>query len=179
MMNQVANPRKNWEAWWIRGNLVVNCLVNLFYWRHCKAKDGLRSLTFGSHFDQSLDDVKLPGSLRHLTFGDHFDQSLDNAILPSSLESLTLGCWFNQDLQNVTWPSNLQCLVLGKEYLLNLNDLILPSSLRCFSVNGTVVSCLSDSARCLDEAWNAKNAASGVVQKAWIFSNWRGTILDL
>ena len=52
----------------------------------------------------------MPCSLQSLTFGSHFDQSLENVTLPCSLQSLTFGICFNQSLENVTLPSSLQSL---------------------------------------------------------------------
>ena len=38
---------------------------------------GLQSLTFGSSFDRSLENVKLPDQLNELTFGHCFNQKMD------------------------------------------------------------------------------------------------------
>ena len=52
---------------------------------------GLRSLTFGEDFNQSLQPVTWPSSLRSLSLGDAFNQSLENVLLPDSLQYLTFG----------------------------------------------------------------------------------------
>ena len=62
----------------------------------------LQLLTFGSHFNQSLDHVTLPSGLQHLTFGYNFNQSLDHVTLPSGLQHLTFGYRFNQSLDHDT-----------------------------------------------------------------------------
>ena len=45
-----------------------------------------QQLTFGDDFNQSLDNVSLPGGLLQLTFGYDFNQSLDNVNLPHGLQ---------------------------------------------------------------------------------------------
>ena len=55
----------------------------------------------------------LPRSLANLTFGRHFDQSLELVTLPSSLQSLSFGDMFNQSLERVTLPSSLQSFGAG------------------------------------------------------------------
>ena len=57
--------------------------------------EGLQNLTFGSRFDQSLDDVKLPELLNELTFGHCFNQPMDKAKKIRELhESQKLGSKF-------------------------------------------------------------------------------------
>ena len=63
---------------------------------------GLKNLTFGLRFNQSLDNVSLPSGLQSLTFGSAFNQSLDNVSVPSGLQSLTFGGDSKQRLDNVS-----------------------------------------------------------------------------
>ena len=48
----------------------------------CNLPRTLESLTFGFHFNHSLQRVRLPNSLQTLTFGTCFNQSLDRVTLP-------------------------------------------------------------------------------------------------
>ena len=90
----------------------------------------LQSLTFGACFNQSLENVTLPGSLQSLTFGNDFDQSLENVTLPGSLQSLTFGACFNQSLENVTLPGSLQSLTFGNDFDQSLENVTLPGCLQ-------------------------------------------------
>ena len=54
--------------------------------------EGLKHLTFGSGFNQSLDWVPLPASLETLVFGEDFDQSLLWLNLPN-LHSALAKVW--------------------------------------------------------------------------------------
>ena len=90
----------------------------------------LESLTFGSHFQQSLALVHLPRSLQCLTLGADFDQNLTNVHLPTGLKSLTLGYHFNQSLERVTLPRRLQSLTFGHDFNQSLEQVNLPSSLQ-------------------------------------------------
>ena len=51
--------------------------------------------------------VALPAGLQSLTFGDHFDQSMENVALPAGLQSLTFDGKFNQSMDKVALPSGL------------------------------------------------------------------------
>eukprot|EP00435_Cladocopium_sp_Y103_P049603 s2051_g15.t1 len=92
------------------------------------------SLSFGYHFNHSLERVTLPSSLQNLRFGNSFNQSLERVTLPSSVQSLNFGENFNQGLERVTWPSSLQSLSCGYmvSQSLELVTLPLPSSLQSF-----------------------------------------------
>jgi hypothetical protein len=54
----------------------------------------MRSLTFGRHFNQSLQNVNFPPNLRSLTFGNSFNQTLEGVSLPATLERLIFGDHF-------------------------------------------------------------------------------------
>ena len=90
----------------------------------------LEHLTFGSDFNESLEQVTLPRSLQSLAFGDAFNQSLERVTLPSSLESLTFGHRFNQSLERVNLPSSLESLTFGHRFNQSLERVTLPSSLQ-------------------------------------------------
>ena len=75
---------------------------------------GLRTLTFGELFNQSLDKTALPACLQTLTFGYCFNQSLDKTALPAGLQTLTFGGQFNQSLDIATAPS--RCKILRTRY---------------------------------------------------------------
>ena len=60
---------------------------------------GLEDLTFGYCFNKPLDHVKLPDGLKHLTFGSNFQQSLEsvprhvgNVELPGRWAGMPYGC---------------------------------------------------------------------------------------
>ena len=84
-----------------------NALLHLVGW-----PVGLQNLTFGVHFNESMDNVKLPESLQSLTFGNFFRQSMDNVKLPERLQSLKFGFSFNHSMDNVKFPGGLQSLSL-------------------------------------------------------------------
>ena len=65
---------------------------------------GLRTLTFGQNFNQSLDNVTWPAGLQSLTFGEHFEQSFANVTWPAGLESLTFDTYAADMIFN-TWPT--------------------------------------------------------------------------
>ena len=102
---------------------------------------GLQSLTFDYHFNQSLDHLKLPSSLNSLKFGYCFDQTLDRVNLPSGLQSLTFGYNFNQSLDRVELPRGLQSLKFGYIFDQSLEQVKLPDGLLsltfgyCFNQN--------------------------------------------
>ena len=52
---------------------------------------GLRSITVGFCFDQSLDVVTLPRGFQSIASGNHFDQSPDNVTLLGGQQILTFG----------------------------------------------------------------------------------------
>ena len=99
---------------------------------------GLKSLTFGNRFNQSLQGVTLPGSLQTLSFGSDFDQSLEGVILPSSLKSLTFGHQFNQRLEGISLPSSLQNLAFGHDFEPTYDGmtLALPDGLQSLTLSG-------------------------------------------
>lgn len=98
-----------------------------------KFPSGLKLLSFGMRFNQSLLRVELPkldtlslpcdftgslehleqnfGSLKELTLGG--EKKLQHVNLPISLQSLTFLPRLSQSLHEVKWPSNLQHLTLG------------------------------------------------------------------
>jgi len=81
----------------------------------------LTHLTFGYHFNQSIDLSKLV-LLTHLSFDNFFNQPIDD--LPRSLTHLKLGWRFNQSLDNL--PESLTHLVYPSDSNLPFN---MPSSL--------------------------------------------------
>ena len=68
--------------------------------------NGLKTLTFGHCFNQSMDCVNLPPAMQSLTFGGRFNQSMENVTLPNGLQSLTFGVHFNQSMDKVEIPDN-------------------------------------------------------------------------
>jgi hypothetical protein len=88
----------------------------------------LQHLTFGFHFNQSLENTELPNSLRTLTFGNCFNQSLEGVTLPSSLKSLRFGDAFNRSLEGVKLPDSLEDLAFGRAFDQSLAEV--PSSLQ-------------------------------------------------
>jgi len=76
----------------------------------------LTHLTFGTYFNQSVDNLKLPKSLTHLTFGDNFNQSVDNLKLPESLTHLTFGTCFDKSVDNLNLPKSLTHLSFGSDF---------------------------------------------------------------
>ncbi|GAM25538.1 hypothetical protein SAMD00019534_087130 [Acytostelium subglobosum LB1] len=85
----------------------------------------LQSLTFGTYFDQTLDDRALPPSLTSLTFGGHFKQELKPGTLPSTLTTLKFGVIYNKQLMADVLPSSLTSLTLGDDF----NQILLPGTL--------------------------------------------------
>eukprot|EP00913_Durusdinium_trenchii_P004699 g4364.t1 len=94
------------------------------------AIDAIDSLVFGEMFNQSLENVTLPGHLQILRFGSSFNQSLEDVLLPNSLQSLTFGSDFNQSLAGVRMPTSLETLTLGESFNQSLAGVTLPSSLQ-------------------------------------------------
>ena len=101
-----------------------------------KLPPGLQSLTFGTNFNQSLDNVTWPAGLQSLTFGICFTQSLDKVTWPAGLQSLTFGAYFNQSLDNVTWPAGLQSLVFGYHFDQSLDNVTWPAGLQSLTFEG-------------------------------------------
>merc|ERR1712050_515633 len=87
-------------------------------------------LTFGYKFNQSLDNIALPGSLQTLTFSHCFNQSLDNVALPGTLQTLTFGDLFNQSLDNVALPGTLQALNFSPCFNQCLDNVAIPAACR-------------------------------------------------
>ena len=61
---------------------------------------------------QAWQKVSLGVALQSLSFGRHFNQSLEHAELPDGLQSLVFGHSFNQPLENVCLVRERDC-VLG------------------------------------------------------------------
>jgi len=112
---------------------------------------GLRALTLGWQFDQSLDGealpkgleiltvvgvynrpldrVQLPPGLKALTLGGHFDRPLTAMQLPRRLEFLSLGWAFNHPLVGVDWPGGLKRVALGYRFNQPANCVAFPPRL--------------------------------------------------
>lgn len=111
---------------------------------------GLRALTLGWQFDQSLDGVALPNlevltivgvynrpldrvqlppGLKALTLGGHFDRPLTATLLPRCLEFLSLGWAFNRPLVGVDWPGGLKKVTLGYRFNQPANCVAFPPRL--------------------------------------------------
>ena len=88
----------------------------------------LQSLTLGENFNQSWKDVHLPSTLQHLTFGYRFDQPLDE--LPKELKSLRFGSLFNQSLEKVKLPEGLEHLTFGFTFNQSSLDFSLSTAFR-------------------------------------------------
>ena len=76
-------------------------LVGVSGWDNVTLSSGLRSLTLGGCFKQSVDNVVLPSGLQSLTFGACFNQKMDKLTLPGSLQSLIFGFEFNKSMDMV------------------------------------------------------------------------------
>ncbi len=125
--------------------------------------DGLQSLNFAFHFDQSVCGIVLPATLHTLVFGCYFSSSLTRVTLPprlhtlriernlslagvtlpSHLHTLQFGCYFNQSLSGISLPVNLQSLEFGSWYNECLSGITLPASLHTL----TLGSCFKRSLR--------------------------------
>eukprot|EP00439_Symbiodinium_sp_Y106_P078661 s32_g17.t1 len=125
------------EIWYVVRRLGAGLVAML--WEHLLEKKTVSdvaalnetmSLTFGFHFNQSLEGIQLPSSLQSLTFGDRFNNSLEGIQLPSSLQSLTFGWDFNQSMEGIQLPSSLQSLTFGDKFNQSLEGIQLPSSLK-------------------------------------------------
>ena len=109
-----------------------------------KWPSGLRSLSFGSRFNQKMDMTPL-GDLETLIFGDCFTMKLDGLPeklrsvtfgyesqdidkLPTSLESLTFQPRVNQT--ETDFPDGLKHLTFGRRFNLSLDGMNLPSGLQ-------------------------------------------------
>lgn len=104
-----------------------------------------KTLTFGPHFNQTLDNVVLPEGLQSLTLGIFCNQSLKEVVLPTPLQSLTFGLPVHFNLENVTLPNNLKSISLGSKYQImseDFSNFTLPHSLQSLSFEETSVSCL-------------------------------------
>ena len=98
------------------------CSIDLcMFQKHQVDLPKLRSLTFGEHFNQSLQQVILPPFLEHLTFGYRFNEALQGVDLPKSLRSLTFGSLFNRSLEEVVLPMDMETLTFG--FCFNHSDL--------------------------------------------------------
>jgi len=81
---------------------------------HC-LPDNITHITFGTLFNQSIDDSNLPKNLTHLTFFglfNNFNQSVNN--LPKSITHLTFGWHFNQKVDNL--PINITHLEFDNDF---------------------------------------------------------------
>jgi len=89
----------------------------------------LSCLSFGTNFDQTVDNMRLLPSLTSLTFGFEYNQSVDNLNLPSTCKSLTFGYQFNQQVDNLSIPESLEFLSFGNKFNQPVDNLFLSSSL--------------------------------------------------
>jgi len=103
-------------------NKFNQCVDNLPTFNPEKGENGLKKITFGCNFNQSVDN--LPLGLKRLRFSHNFNQPVDN--LPIGLQRLTFGYEFNQPLDNL--PSGLQKLIISDTYNKPLNNL--PASVK-------------------------------------------------
>jgi len=81
-------------------------------------------ITFGSNFNQSVDDLcsLSSGSLTHLTFGDHFNKPLRYLHLASLLTHITFGFYFNQPCDKFSLPKSLTHLSFGANFDQPMDD---------------------------------------------------------
>jgi len=71
--------------------------------------DSITHLTFGSHFNQSVDSLQ--NFITHLTFGDCFNQPVTNLLNnQTQLQAITFGYEFNQKFDI---PSNIKIIKLN------------------------------------------------------------------
>ena len=90
----------------------INCL---------KYFDNLKSITFGSNFNQPIKD-SIPGSVTHLTFGSDFNQPIKDSI-PGSVTHLTFGWNFNQPIKDSIHGS-VTHLTFGRNFNQPIKDSI-------------------------------------------------------
>ena len=79
---------------------------------------GVKSLTFGRLFDESLAGVMWPKNcnINRIVFGKHFNQPLSGTDWPPLLADVELGYWFDQDMNDVVWPETLRRLSFGERF---------------------------------------------------------------
>ena len=70
-------------------------------------------LTFGSEFNQEIEESALPKTLTNLTFGWKFNQEIKENILPNSLTHLTFGWEFNKEIKENILPKTLTHLTFN------------------------------------------------------------------
>eukprot|EP00438_Fugacium_kawagutii_P034288 Skav220345 [mRNA] locus=scaffold2224:151673:170259:+ [translate_table: standard] len=100
------------------------------YFQDLTLPSGLRHLTVGSLFNESLQQVNLPRGLQSLVLGNSFNQVLEKNALPASLERLTFGYQFNQSLEHVNLPRQLRSLTFGRKFNQSLKGVKLPVTLQ-------------------------------------------------
>ena len=118
-------------------HLIPPCLESITFGSHfnqnideVKFPDSLQSITFGFWFNQNIDEVKFPDSLQILTFGRHFNQKIDEVKFPANLQSITFGDYFNQKIDEVKFPANLQSITFGNYFNQKIDEVKFPNSLQ-------------------------------------------------
>ncbi|CAN0052029.1 unnamed protein product, partial [Ascophyllum nodosum] len=89
----------------------------------------LLQLTFGAHFNLSIESVAWPGSLEYLKFGDAFNQPIAQVVWPPVLRQVVLGRDFNMPIESVVWPNSLQHLSFGYKFNQAVARVVWPTSL--------------------------------------------------
>ncbi|ADO67034.1 hypothetical protein crov001 [Cafeteria roenbergensis virus] len=74
------------------GSPIVRDLAN----RDIVLPKSLTHLTFGTNFNQKIEENVLPKSLTHLTFGGDYNQKIEENVLPKSLTHLTFGFYYSE-----------------------------------------------------------------------------------
>lgn len=97
----------------------------------------VKTITFGRDFTKPVGGVQWPPLLEVLRFGFHWNGSLDGVLLPSRLKTISFDWHFNQSLDGVTFPSSLRELSFGYKFNRHLDSAKFPSGLAKISFGET------------------------------------------
>lgn len=80
--------------------------------------EGVKALSFGPLFKDSLEGVALPDTLEEIAFGFHFNAPLTEGRVawPSNLKKITMGARWDRPLTDTIWPVSLQTLRFGSHF---------------------------------------------------------------
>lgn len=90
---------------------------------------GIKTVTFGDHFNESIEGVEFPEGVRTIIFGDSFNSSIEGVLWPSSLRTVIFGDHFNQSVEEVRWPSNVTLIEFGRGFNQPVKKVWWPSEL--------------------------------------------------
>ena len=106
-------------------SLIINDGASLKYYI---IFDDLKVITFGTHFDESLDNIKFSDSVESIIFDSIYDKPLKNVIFPTNLKAIAFSKKFNESLKDFTFPDSLESIAICSD--IDINNIHFPKTVQ-------------------------------------------------